>query len=447
MQVLLRRSLSSTTANARHKVLPPLFPQPRAIALSTTALGLGMFIGAEPERPAQVRANLEAAVRAGRLAICAVQIAREYKHAKSWAADEPEKLRLLEAQHLEAQLAAGRAERERARAAAGVARAEATEHARRTRDAAVALGEELARERTRATGQGSSLARRWEELHARCAERVLGLCLINGGVYVKLGQHLAQLDYLVPEPYIRVFSPLFEHNATSPADAIARVVEEELGAPIHDIFSSFDPEPVASASLAQVHKAVCKRTGALVAVKVQHPRLREASAADIAAVGLAVKLASYLFPADFRIGFVMDELAPHLPLELDFEHEASNLERCRRFFCEPGGGGRFLGDAIALPRVLPHASSARVLTMSWEEGCRINDTEGLREAGMRPAEVAALLSECFCALIFRAGFCHCDPHPGNVLVRPRLSSPHRPQLVLLDHGLYRCVQNRVLTHA
>ena len=105
----------------------------------------------------------------------------------------------------------------------------------------------------------------------------------------------------------------------------------ELGAPPEELFDGFEPSPVASASLAQVHRAVERGTGRRLAVKAQHPGLREASSSDLWAVSVAVKLVELLVP-DFRLGFVLDELAPHLPLELDFLHEAMNLRRCADFF-------------------------------------------------------------------------------------------------------------------
>jgi aarF domain-containing kinase len=116
---------------------------------------------------------------------------------------------------------------------------------------------------------------------------------------------------------------------------------------------------------------------------------------------------------------VVEELAPHLPLELDFEHEAANLARCARFFASSG-----LRDRVALPDVLPQLSSHRVLTMTFEEGCSVTDKSALLRMGLSPASVARLLSEAFCALVFEAGFVHCDPHPGNGTLARTLTSPH-----------------------
>ena len=420
------------------------FIMPRALPL--VALGAGVYIGAEPERPAQVRAHMEAAVRAVRLLSTCVGVARDYRAARSWTPDEgeTEEIRALVKEHLRFQRLAGRAESARAKAQASGAAdlAQATAEARQTREHAMQLGEQLAAIRLRHADE-TGVASRWEELHERSALKLKALCIANGGVYVKLGQHLAQLDYIVPRPYTRTLASLFEHNAPSPAHEIRRVIEEEHGRSMDELFLEFEPTPIASASLAQVHRAVERATGRAVAVKVQHPRLREASVSDMAAVALAVKLGSWLFPDDFRLQWVVDELAPHLPLELDFVHEAHNLERCRAHIRACG-----LQRQVVLPDVLGHLSSHRMLTMSFEAGCSITDRDELARRGLSPAAVTRLLSETFCSLIFDGGFVHCDPHPGNVLVRPRPDRPSEPQLVLLDHGLYRELpRNFVLLYA
>jgi aarF domain-containing kinase len=399
------------------------------------AFGLGLWFGSDPARLIKVRAHGEAAIRASRLLICGIGIAREYRAARCWKDNESEAIQVLQSEHLKVQREAARAEHERSTASPSE-RSAAIAEAQRTRDAALRLGEELARARVSHASE-SDLASRWATLHERSAERLRAMCLSNGGLYCKIGQFVAQLDYIVPEPYTRVLSTLFEHNASSPPEAVAALVAEELGCDrVSDAFESFSPDPIASASLAQVHAAVERGSGRKLAVKVQHPRLREASAADLAAVSLAVRACVWAFPDEFRLAWVMDELAPHLPQELDFEHEAKNLERTRAFFAA-GGGGSALRECVSLPEVVPHLSSQRVLTMTFEEGARVTDAATLRRMGLSPASVTRLLSECFCAQIFCGGFVHADPHPGNVLIRPRPDAPHEPMLVLLDHGLYR----------
>ena len=399
--------------------------------LPVTALAAGIWLSRDEDRAARFVAGGQALVRAVRLARCCVGIALEYRAARQWSDDDDGE----EAAHREMQQVAGRAERKRKELtlnnAPAAEIAAATALARRTREEAAQAYDELMRRRLEQSAT-SGAAARWETLHTRCAERLLAMLLANGGLYVKLGQHLAQLDYLVPEAYTRTLGAvLFTANtASSWADAAA-VIEAELGMPPEKAFASIERVPIASASLAQVHVATERGTGRKLAVKVQHAGLREACYADLAAVGLAVRCADRWFP-EFCLGWVVDEIAPHLPLELDFLHEAQNLERCRRLFAASPLGR---DGTVVLPDVVPSLTTTRVLTMSFEEGDSVADVACLRRRGLAPAAVARVLSEAFCTMLFQGGLVHCDPHPGNVLVRAKADG--RPQLVLLDHGLYR----------
>ena len=144
---------------------------------------------------------------------------------------------------------------------------------------------------------------------------------------------------------------------------------------------------------------------------------------------------------------MLAELAPHLPLELDFRLEAANAARCREFFA-PGGGGSALAGQVVVPAVHAELSSTRVLTMGFEEGVSVTDVAGIAEMRLRPHAVARQLSECFCAMIFGGGFVHCDPHPGNVLVRPMPGAAAASSSKVCDRG-YRLesasTSHRILT--
>ncbi|EOD28819.1 hypothetical protein EMIHUDRAFT_234481 [Emiliania huxleyi CCMP1516] len=353
-------------------------------AVPLVAFGAGVLLASDPEQPARFTAYAASARRAVRLAGACSLVAFDYSRAKrSLIAAEKAEFLDGDAAHWELQVASGKAERLRADAVRrGEPSAVLEEEARRTREEAAAYGEALAGRRLEA-GQRSGRAAAWDEVHERNAARLLALCIANGGVYVKLGQHAAQLDYLLPPQYTRTLHQLFEHNRASSYEDVSRVIEEELGAPPEALFGSFERAPIASASLAQVHRATEHGTGAPLAVKVQHAGLREECASDLQAVGLAVAAAEWLYPDDFRLGWT--------------------------------------------PAVVGALTSARVLTMTYEEGVSVTDVAGLRRLGLDPNEVSRLLCEAFNAMIFDGGFVHCDPHPGNVLV----------QLVLLDHGLYR----------
>ena len=272
----------------------------------------------------------------------------------------------------------------------------------------------------------------WRELHQRGADRLLALCEVNRGVYIKLGQHVGQLTHLLPEPYVRTLAVLTHAAPVDPPARVRAVVREELGGEVEELFDDWCDKPLASASLAQVHTARLKGSGQRVAVKVQHAGLRETSAADIYTVRALVHGVKALFPK-FDYEWLADEVAENLPRELDFANEAGNCVRAGAAFA-----ARPAADVVA-PTVVAALSTPRVLTMSFEEGVYVNNVAAIRAMGLRPADVAALVAEAFADQIFVQGWVHADPHFANLLVRPRPDNPTAPQLVLLDHGLYRAL--------
>mmetsp|Transcript_6892 Transcript_6892/g.14163 ORF Transcript_6892/g.14163 Transcript_6892/m.14163 type:complete len:703 (+) Transcript_6892:297-2405(+) len=270
---------------------------------------------------------------------------------------------------------------------------------------------------------------RIHNVHQRNAYRLLNLCRENGGTYIKVGQHLANLDLLLPEEYISTLSSLFDDAPVSTIQDVMQVVKEELGALPEDMFSDFSSEPIASASLAQVHTAICKKTGKKLAIKVQHKGLRETSKGDLLAMSNVVMLADKLFE-EFKFGWICEELTPQLPKELDFMNEGKNAETASAHLMQTGL------DCV-VPRVLWDFSSKRVLTMEFEEGFKATDVESIEKAGICRRDVAKLISSVFNSQIFLHGFVHCDPHEANVLLREHPQKKGKPQIVLVDHGLYK----------
>lgn len=244
-------------------------------------------------------------------------------------------------------------------------------------------------------------------VHKKAAHRLLDLCRRNQGVYIKVGQHLANLDYLIPTEYIEVLSSLYDDSPQTAIDDVRTVVRQDLGADPEELFASFDPQPMASASLAQVHVAYEKGTGRKLAVKVQHRGLRETSVGDLHNLVTVVRLAERFFP-NFSYGWLADEIAPHLPKEMDFANEGRNAERAARNLQQSG-----------LPCVVPAVhweyTSPRVLTMDFEEGFKATDLAQLDAAGLRRKDVAHLISSVFAFQVFHLddGWVHCDPHPGT----------------------------------
>ena len=307
------------------------------------------------------------------------------------------------------------------------------------------------------------------QLHRRAAHRLLKLCQTNGGVYIKVGQHLANLDYLIPSEYIEVLSTLFNNAPQSSMEDVYQVIQEDLHCQnIDEIYDNFNPIPIASASLAQVHVAYDKLSGKKLAVKVQHRGLRETSVGDIVAVTTVVKLVDWLFD-DFTFGWIVDEIAPNLPKELDFTREGRNSELASYHLKKEAASSSSSSTALdcVIPKVVWSKTSNRVLTMEFEEGFKTTDTQAMEESGLNKryvfvvversvcvcvcvcvwfivispryryshrlifsrSDVAKLVSSVFFSQVFLSSWVHCDPHPANVLLRKNQHG--KPQMVLV----------------
>jgi predicted unusual protein kinase regulating ubiquinone biosynthesis (AarF/ABC1/UbiB family) len=184
------------------------------------------------------------------------------------------------------------------------------------------------------------------------------------------------------------------------------------------MFSEFSETPVASASLAQVHRAVLK-DGRVCAVKVQYPGIEHVVDIDLANMSFFISLLNKLDRSmDYR--FVAEEMRKHIPLELDFINEGHNAERVAADFADV--------DDVVVPKIYWDYTSRRVLTMEYMDGIKITDLAGLERIGVTTADVAKILVYAFAEMIVKFGFFHADPHPGNLMVLPG------PKLVLIDFG-------------
>ena len=237
-------------------------------------------------------------------------------------------------------------------------------------------------------------------IHRRNARRLRTMCAENGGLYIKLGQHLAMLDHIFPTEYQEELSHLLSRNPSSSYESIRRIIKSDIGFFPEEIFSEFQTTPLASASLAQVHVAIGK-DGKKYAVKVQHEGLLESSPVDRRIITWLVDLIPYFF-RDFDYAWLAKEMNLNLPLELDFTNERRNLVECARLLSKEIKEG-----SVAVPIAVAELSSHRVLTMTFEEGVQVNDREGIKRMGLTPADISKTVSEVFCEQIFRHGFVHC----------------------------------------
>ena len=262
----------------------------------------------------------------------------------------------------------------------------------------------------------------WELAHRRGAGRLLDAAEALGGTLIKAGQFASSRPDLLPAAYTEELSSLQDRVPPQPAGVIEEAVARELGRPIEEVFSHFDREPVAAASIAQVHRATL-RDGRSVAVKVQYPGIPGLIEADLEALGSIFDAIARLEP-EVRLQPIADYLRWTLPLELDFEREARAMTGLRRALSHRAD--------VVVPEVVEETTTERLLVMDFVEGVRISDREALVSAGIDPGEVAETLNDVFADGLFRRGILHADPHPGNLLVQP---GPEGPRIVLLDHGL------------
>ena len=273
--------------------------------------------------------------------------------------------------------------------------------------------------------------------HKRCAERTLRAIEKNGSIFIKLGQHLSSLGYLLPIEWVETFVPLQDKCPLSSYESIEEMFEKDTGEPLSHFFDAFDERPVASASLAQVHTATMKDTGQRVAVKVQHPSLEQWIPLDMYLTQLSFATLRHFFP-DYDLSWLSDEMSTSLPQELDFTQEATNAARMRAHFAP------ITSSPLIIPDVL--LARPRILVMDYVAGRRPDDLAYLDAHGIDRDEVSAALARIFNEMIFGEGApLHCDPHGGNIAVRhaPDRAAQNNFDIILYDHGLYRDIPPRL----
>jgi ubiquinone biosynthesis protein len=243
-----------------------------------------------------------------------------------------------------------------------------------------------------------------------------------GPTFIKLGQLLATRGDLLPDAQIEALARLQDDVAPVPFDEVREVVERELGARISNVFTSFDEEPLASASLGQVHLAVM-RDDRQVAVKVQRPGIRETIEHDLEVLrSLAEFLDAHTEVGErYHLGGVIDEFESSLVRELDYRREAVGLVEL--------GDNLSQFDRLLVPGPVEGLTTSRVLVMEHVEGTKVTDLSGLAHLDLDGEELVDELFHAFLKQMLSDGFVHADPHPGNVL----LTSDRR--LALIDVGM------------
>ena len=266
-------------------------------------------------------------------------------------------------------------------------------------------------------------ADRIRNLHRRNAVLIRENALAMRGLMIKVGQFMSSRKDFLPDEYTEELSALQDQVPPHDFAEIRQRIIEELGAPPEQIFSEFEKEPIAAASLGQVHRAVLK-DGREAAVKIQYPGIEKIIETDIRMFEILVSL------LQGRIGWINlrvlhEEFSKIVRAELDYVQEGRNAERFRTNFSD---------DArIVIPRVYWNFSCRKVLTLEFVGGIKISECAVIKASGLDCRILVNLLAETYAKMIFVHGIFHCDPHPGNIFVG------EGPTLVLVDFGMVETI--------
>jgi len=260
--------------------------------------------------------------------------------------------------------------------------------------------------------------RRVRAHHVRSAEAIYSGVLRLQGLMIKIGQTIGSRPDTFPHEYVRVLAKLQDRVPPRPWREIQHYIERQLGQQIDEVFSEFNPEPVAAASLAQVYRARLK-DGREVAVKVVYPNIERLVETDLKILRLIMWVESrvYHFPMEpaFR------ELEANIPYEVDMVHEAHNMEAIAALLTHH--------PDVVIPGVIWEHTSERVLVMDYLDGVKVTDLHLADTIGADPKYLSRLTVEVYVELMLRFGHFHADPHPGNLFALPG------NRLAIVDFGL------------
>ena len=269
----------------------------------------------------------------------------------------------------------------------------------------------------------------------RLAEKLRDTLIQLGPTFIKCGQLLSTRVDVVPAEVIAELARLQNEVPPFPTKRALKIIRDELGAGVEDIYASFDPTPLAAASLAQVHRAVLK-TGEEVIVKVQRENLLELFKIDLWNINLVARLADRFDPQTEAVGANWKAIAKTsgdvLFREVDFDVEreaavtfAKNFEKSK---------------SVKIPKMYEELCTKKVVTMEYCPGVKISDTQALVEGGFSTEKIASVLTRSYMEQLCNHGFFHCDPHPGNLAVD---DGDPGGRLIYYDYGMMEEVEPNV----
>jgi len=243
-----------------------------------------------------------------------------------------------------------------------------------------------------------------------------------GPTFIKFGQILSTRPDVVPHEFIMEFLKLQDAVKPFPFNDAVKVIEEQFGRPVNEVFSSINETPIAAASIAQVHRAVTV-SGQEVVVKVQRPGIEETVEIDIALLGYLARLVEKYMPESriYDPSGVVEEFSAGMHMEMDFTLEGSYMGKFRENFSKD--------PRVVVPAVFWEASGKKVLTMDRVSGIKVDNVAAMRKAGIDTEAVAHLIADVFFTQVFDAGLFHGDLHSGNIFVMAA------DKIALVDFGI------------
>ncbi|GAB4854107.1 hypothetical protein Ancab_022690 [Ancistrocladus abbreviatus] len=282
----------------------------------------------------------------------------------------------------------------------------------------------------------SKKAALWQKAHERNAKRVLDLMLELEGLWVKLGQYLSTRADVLPGAYINLLKQLQDSLPPRLLQEVCCTIEKELGKSMEELFLDFVKAPLATASIAQVHRATLKN-GQEVVVKVQHDGVKRVILEDLKNAKSIIEWIAWAEP-QYDFNPMIDEWCREAPKELDFNIEAENTRRVsRNLGCNDKNKDNTHANHVdvLIPEVIQ--SAEKVILLEYMDGVRLNDIESLEALGVNKQKLVEEITRAFAHQIYVDGFFNGDPHPGNFLVSKE--PPFRP--ILLDFGLTKALPN------
>ncbi|XP_072976124.1 protein ACTIVITY OF BC1 COMPLEX KINASE 3, chloroplastic [Typha angustifolia] len=254
------------------------------------------------------------------------------------------------------------------------------------------------------------------------AVELRGIFTRLGPTFVKIGQGLSTRPDICPPEYLDELAELQDALPTFPDAEAFSCIERELGLSVDSIYSSITPSPIAAASLGQVYKARLKYSGQLVAVKVQRPGIEEAIGLDFYLLrGLGFLINKYVDFISSDVVSLIDEFARRVYQELNYVQEGQNARRFKKLYADK--------EDVLVPDIFWDYTSAKVLTMDWVDGVKLNQQEAIEKQGLKLLDLVNIGIQCSLRQLLEYGYFHADPHPGNLLATPD------GRLAFLDFGM------------